>query len=203
MKKHLRTIPFLLSTLGLIVFSLPSNAQDQFDVSFLDRPNHKMKPTFQMTGDDFGQHTYRRMLLNSPHASSSVGLGVNGKNAVYNKEAFKYMHPEAFKINKPTATQQEYIDNAYSPKLNKGYDSTYETDTRFKSGEKFSSQSNPFDNCFSNTEIQPAATTESAKSESPRRQSSDILEISPDSGSKSGVPNFLQNTGGKTNPSFF
>ena len=70
------------AVLAATLFSTPSQAGGQYDTSFLDRPNHKLKPTFQVTGNDFGKNTFHRMLLNSQWGQNSVGLGINGPNPV-------------------------------------------------------------------------------------------------------------------------
>ncbi len=183
------------------LFSTPSQAGGQYDTSFLDRPNHKLKPTFQVTGNDFGKHTFHRMLLNSPYASSSVGLGANGRNPVYSSSTFQYMHPEADQINKPTQTQQEYIDNAYAPTLQSGYSSAYETDSSFKVQEdshkfaqqeqKFAQQDNPF--------------KDESKFDAAGQQNRPIEELLKPPSPREKVPNFLldNSKGGKSDPGFF
>lgn len=110
---------------------LTQETPTNYDINFLDRANHKIKPTFMVNGNDFHKHSYHRMLLNSPHGRSSIGLGVNGKNPVYNSSAFDMMHPEASGINEPTATERLFIENAYAPKVKKGYNASYETDKAF------------------------------------------------------------------------
>lgn len=102
-----------------------------YDVNFLDRANHKLNPAFMVNGNDFHKHSYHRMLLNSPFGRSSIGLGVNGKNPVYSSTAFDMMHPEASGINEPTPTERLFIENAYAPKVKKGYNASYETDKAF------------------------------------------------------------------------
>lgn len=110
---------------------LTQETPTNYDFNFLDRDPHKIKPTFMVNGNDFHKHSYHRMLLNSPMGRSSIGLGVNGKNPVFNSTAFDMMHPEASGINEPTPTERLFIENAYAPKVKKGYNAAYETDKAF------------------------------------------------------------------------
>jgi len=143
---------------------VPANAQEDtnyhgYDKSFIDRPDHK-KPTnpFAVTGDMFHKHSYRRMLLNSPFANSSVGLGANSSNQIYNKEAYNYLNPDANKANDETPEEvNRYIDHVYSPNVGKSDNQGYHTqkdfdqENPFKTGAGTQSsltEANPFGNTF-------------------------------------------------------
>jgi hypothetical protein len=132
-----------------------------YDKSFIERPDHK-KPTnpFAARAEDFGKNTYRRMLLNSPFANSSVGLGVNSSNQIYNKNAYTYLNPDSFKANDATPEEvNRYIDQVYKPDLNKSGNQGYEVNkgfdqpNPFKSGSETRSsltEENPFGSTFDN-----------------------------------------------------
>ena len=98
------------------------------------------------------------MLLNSPFASSSVGLGSNAANKLYNQEAYTYMNPDSFKANDATPEEvNRYIDQVYAPSAvgseNQGYmpDKNFNQANPFNNGSQNrfqSSEANPFGNTF-------------------------------------------------------
>lgn len=130
---------------------LSASAQEQreepynYDMRFLDRDSHKPSNPFTLSGNDFHKHSYRRMLLNSPYGSSSIGLGANSQKQIFNKDAYDYMNPNSKKINQPTASPEldPYIDNAYGPKINKHYTAGYDTNKDFNEPNPFEQQALP------------------------------------------------------------
>src|SRR5579885_1872767 len=130
-----------------------------YDMRFLDREGHKPSNPYTMSGNDYHQHSYHRMLLNSPYAGSSVGLGVNASKQVFNKDAYDYMNPNSKKINAPLLPPDldPYVDNAYAPKLNKHYYAGYDMNKSFNQQSpfagmesRFNATESPFDNKNSN-----------------------------------------------------
>lgn len=153
---------FLIVAAASLLPQLPALAQEDtnyqgYDKSFIDRPDHK-KPTnpFALKGSDFHKHSYRRMLLNSEFAGSSVGLGVNASNQVYNRNAYTYLNPDSYKANDATPEEvNRYIDQVYTPNVgkstNQGYqvNKNFDQENPFKTGSQSQlSEDNPFGNTF-------------------------------------------------------
>lgn len=170
-----KLLSLLMAAAGASLFVVsPVAAQESeetnpnsYDKSFIDRPDHK-KPTnpFAAKAADFPKHSYRRMLLNSPFASSSVGLGVNTSNQMYNQNAYTYMNPDSFKANDATPEEvNRYIDQVYKPTLNSSGNQGYETNKGFDQPNPFNgsrstlTEENPFGNTFDNGPNSPFMQT--------------------------------------------
>jgi hypothetical protein len=187
----------LLATGAALVLSASTataqETEDQnpygYDRSFITRPDHK-KPTnpFAAKAEDFSKNSYRRMLLNSPFASSSIGLGANAANKLYDQNAYTYMNPDSFKANDATPEEvNRYIDHVYSPKVStdkQGYmpDKNFDQANPFKneSENRFSSnEANPFGNTFERGPGSPYM-----QKETKRRGIKSILNMDGNSDSK-------------------
>lgn len=157
--------PLVLNlTACLAVLLIPSSTSAQqffqeqqepnaYDMRFLDREGHKPSNPYAMSGNDFHQHSYHRMLLNSPYAGSSIGLGANASKQIFNKDAYDYMNPQSKKINTPLVPAEfdPYVQNAYAPKMNKHYNPGYDTNKQFNQANpfgmenRFNASESPFD----------------------------------------------------------
>ncbi|MBX3137999.1 hypothetical protein KF707_17360 [Candidatus Obscuribacterales bacterium] len=177
LNKNLLSSMLLVAGASLFLVS-PATAQESeetnpngYDKSFIDRPDHK-KPTnpFAARAADFPKHSYRRMLLSSPFASSSVGLGVNSSNQMYNQNAYTYLNPDSFKANDATPEEvNRYIDQVYKPDLNKSGNQGYETNKGFDQPNPFTgtrsslTEENPFGSTFDNGPNSPYMQPEQAR----------------------------------------
>jgi hypothetical protein len=114
--------------------------------TFTEKPKTKAALDFTLKADDFPKHSYKRALLKSQFATSSVGLGANGQNQIYNPNAFDYLHPETLKDNLENVSDDDaYFDEAYNkPELHKNYSSSYEINKRFD--DKFTKSDSKFQN---------------------------------------------------------
>lgn len=168
-----KQLSIVMIAAGLITCAAPAMAQESeetnpygYDKSFITRPDYK-KPTnpFAAQASDFHKHSYRRMLLNSPFASSSVGLGVQAQNKTFNNDAYNYLNPDSFKANDATPEEvNRYIDQVYKPEMNSSDNQGYAVDKNFDQPNPFKRNSetrstlteeNPFGSTFDNSPQSP------------------------------------------------
>lgn len=170
----LLSIATILATGASLLASQPAMSQESedtnpygYDRSFITRPDHK-KPTnpFAAKAEDFGKHSYTRMLIQSG-LGTSAGLGIG--NDFYNPEAYTYMNPDSFKANDATPEEvNRYIDKVYAPPTGAGTEiQSYQPNKGFDQPNPFKSTS---DTDSSSREINPYGNTFDTGPDSPFMQ---------------------------------